>query len=178
MGKYTNEEDRRERLSLIIRTLLGIAVTFGLLCWYSGGLPGGAGNIFVPDDLFKNIIPAVILAAVIFILTRQYFSSVAMWKILLLNFCLGNVLFWLDPLLGVLVSLIGFAFSVRINSPLPLLSLELIMVTAANLTLYLKCSKGDNAARPLPASIGVYLLALICFFSPLLFMVFFIFSYL
>ncbi|MGN1105201.1 MAG: hypothetical protein ACI4RH_01015 [Huintestinicola sp.] len=30
MGKYTNEEDRRQTVSLIVRTLLGIAVTFGL----------------------------------------------------------------------------------------------------------------------------------------------------
>ena len=36
MEKYTNEEDKRQTVSLIVRTLLGIAVTFVLLCRYSG----------------------------------------------------------------------------------------------------------------------------------------------
>ena len=39
VGKYTNEEDRREVISVIVRTVLGIITTFLLLSWFSGGLP-------------------------------------------------------------------------------------------------------------------------------------------
>lgn len=162
MGKYTNEEDRRQRVSLIVRTLLGIAVTFGLLCWYSGGLPRGVEYFFAPENLLKNIIPALIFVTVIFFITRKYFSSVDMWKILLLNFCLGNGLPWLNPL-------IVFLFSIRSGGLLPLLSLDLFIAIAANLTLYLKFCRSDNAERSLPASIGVYLLAYLSFFVPSVF---------
>ena len=160
MGKYTNEEDRRQITGLIVRTVLGIAVTFGLLCWYSGGLPRGVEKFFAPENLLKNILPAVIFVAVIFVITRKYFSSVDMWKILLLNFCLGNGLPWLDPLLV-------FLFSIMSGGFLTLLSLDLLIVTAANLTLYLQCGRTDNAERSLPASIGVYLLSYLCLFVPI-----------
>ena len=73
MGKYTNEEDRRQRVSLIVRTLLGIAVTFGLLCRYSGGLPRDVEYFFAPDNLLKNIIPALIF--VVFLLSRKILSK-------------------------------------------------------------------------------------------------------
>lgn len=163
MGKYTNAEDRRQTVSLIVRTLLGIAVTFGLLCWYSGGLPEGAEEFFRPDNLLKNILPAVIFAAVIFIITRKYFSSVDMWKILLLNFCLGNGLPWLNPL-------IVFLFFIRSGGVLALLSLDLFIAIAANLALYLKFGKSDNAERSLTASIGVYLLSYVCLLAPIAFL--------
>lgn len=162
MGKYTNEEDRRQITGLIVRTVLGITVTFGLLCWYSGGLPGGAKKFFAPENLLKNILPAVIFGAVIFIITRKYFSSVDMWKILLLNFCLGNGLPWLNPL-------IVFLFFIRNGGLLSLLLLDLIIVIFVNLTLYLKCGRTDNAERSLPASLGVYLLAYLCLLAPIAF---------
>lgn len=160
MGKYTDQEDRRQITSFIIRTVLGIAVTFGLLCWYSGGLPKGVEDFFTPDNLLKNIIPILILAAVIFVITRKYFSSVDMWKILLLNFCLGNGLPWLNILLYRL-------FIIRNVFP-SLLYLDILITAAANLALCLKSK--DNNERSIPASIGVYLLAIICFFAPLPFM--------
>lgn len=162
MGKYTNEEDKRQTVSLIVRTVLGIAVTFGLLCWYSGGLPRGVEDFFAPANLLKNIIPALIFAAVIFLLTRKYFSSVDMWKILLLNFCLGNGMPWLNPVIVIL-------FYIGRGGQLPLLALDILIVIAANLTLYLKFGKSDNAERTLPASIGVYLLAYLSFFVPSVF---------
>lgn len=162
MGKYTNADDRRQTVSLIVRTVLGIAVTFGLLCWYSGGLPGGVEKFFAPENLMKNILPALIFAAVIFIITRKYFSSVDMWKILLLNFCLGNGLPWLNPM-------IVFLFSIRSGGVPALLSLDLFIAITANLSLYLKFGKSDNAERSLPASIGVYLLSYLCLLAPIAF---------
>ena len=163
MGKYTNEEDRRQLISLIVRTVLGIAVTFGLLCWYAGGLPKDIAAFFSLRNLLQSIFPAVIFASVIFFITQKYFSAIEMWKILLLNFCLGNVVPWLNILLV-------FLFRIRSGSLLPLLSLDLLIAIAANLALYIKCCKTDNAERSLPASIGVYLLAYLCLFVPLSFL--------
>lgn len=100
MGKYTNEEDRRQTVSLIVRTLLGIAVTFGLP--------------------------------------------------------------WLNPLLA-------FLFYIGRGGQLPLFALDILIVIVANLILYLKFGKSDNAERTLPASIGVYLLAYLSFFVPSVF---------
>jgi len=52
MGKYTNPEDyRREIISLVVRTLLGIACTIGLLCWYSEG----DISFGISDDLSQEI---------------------------------------------------------------------------------------------------------------------------
>ena len=51
MGKYTNPEDRREIISLVVRTLLGIACTIGLLCWFSEG----DVSFGISDDLSQEI---------------------------------------------------------------------------------------------------------------------------
>lgn len=41
MNKYADPEDRRELISLIVRTVLGIITTFVLLCLMAGGPPHG-----------------------------------------------------------------------------------------------------------------------------------------
>lgn len=42
---------------------------------------------------------------------------------------------------------------------------DLVMIFAANLVLYLRCSETDNVKRSLPAAFGVYILALLAYLS-------------
>lgn len=86
MGKYTNEEDRREIISVIVRTVLGIITTFLLLCWFSGGVPFHLnGDMFLSGHFWGTVIFLIILFGAGYLL----FSRAELWKILLTNFCLG-----------------------------------------------------------------------------------------
>lgn len=86
VGKYTNAEDRREAISVIVRTILGIITTFLLLSWFSGGFP-----FHLSADMFlsRSFLTAFLCFWAVFAVGYLLFSRVELWKILLTGFCLG-----------------------------------------------------------------------------------------
>lgn len=167
MGKYTNAEDRREVISVIVRTVLGIITTFLLLCWFSGGVPFHLnGDIFLSGRFWGTVIFLIILFGAGYLL----FSRAELWKILLTNFCLGIAV----PICRVVffVVLWFFPFSLAIYENIfDILFLglwcipDLVLIFAANFILYLKSSRTDDVKRSLPAAFGVYILALLAYLS-------------
>ena len=171
VGKYTNEEDRREVISVIVRTILGIITTFLLLSWFSGGLP-----FHLSADMFMSgsFLTAFLCFGAVFAVGYLLFSRVELWKILLTNFCLGIAV----PICRVVFFVVFFVvlwfshFSLAIYeniSDILFLGLwcipDLVLIFAANFILYLKSSRRDNVKRSLPAAFGVYILALLAYFS-------------
>lgn len=53
VGKCTNAEDRREVVSVIVRTILGIITTFLLLCRFSGCISLHCLHFFIECFLFN-----------------------------------------------------------------------------------------------------------------------------
>lgn len=150
VGKYTNEEDRREIISVIVRTVLGIITTFLLLCWFSGGVPFHLnGDMFLSGHFWGTVIFFIILFGAGYLL----FSRAELWKILLTNFCLGIAV----PICRVVLFDILFLGLWCIP--------DLVLIFAANFILYLKSSRTDNVKRSLPAAFGVYILALLAYLS-------------
>ena len=167
VGKYTNEEDRQEIISVIVRTVLGVITTFLLLCWFSGGVPFHLnGDMFLSGHFWGTVIFLIILFGAGYLL----FSRAELWKILLTNFCLGIAV----PICRVVffVVLWFFPFSLAIYENIfDILFLglwcipDLVLIFAANFILYLKSSRTDNVKRSLPAAFGVYILALLAYLS-------------
>lgn len=167
VGKYTNEEDRREVISVIVRTILGIITTFLLLSWFSGGFPFHlSADMFMSGHFWGTVIFFIILFGAGYLL----FSRAELWKILLTNFCLGIAV----PICRVVffVVLWFFPFSLAIYENIfDILFLglwcipDLVLIFAANFILYLKSSRRDNVKRSLPAAFGVYILALLAYLS-------------
>ncbi len=167
VGKYTNEEDRREIISVIVRTVLGIITTFLLLCWFSGGVPFHLnGDMFLSGRFWGTVIFLIILFGAGYLL----FSRAELWKILLTNFCLGIavpicrvvffVVLWFFPFgLAIYENIFDILFLGLWCIP------DLVLIFAANFILYLKSSRRDNVKRSLPAAFGVYILALLAYLS-------------
>lgn len=167
VGKYTNEEDRREIISVIVRTVLGIITTFLLLCWFSGGVPFHLnGDVFLSGRFWGTVIFLIILFGAGYLL----FSRAELWKILLTNFCLGIavpicrvvffVVLWFFPFgLAIYENIFDILFLGLWCIP------DLVLIFAANFILYLKSSRRDNVKRSLPAAFGVYILALLAYLS-------------
>ena len=171
VGKYTNEEDRREIISIIVRTVLGIITTFLLLCWFSGGVPFHLnGDVFLSGRFWGTVIFLIILFGAGYLL----FSRAELWKILLTNFCLGIAVpicrgvFFVVLFVELWFSHFSLAIYENISDIL-FLGLwcipDLVLIFAANFILYLKSSRTDNVKRSLPAAFGVYILALLAYLS-------------
>lgn len=172
VGKYTNAEDRREVISVIVRTILGIITTFLLLSWFSGGFPF---HLTAEMLLSRSFLTALVCFGAVFAVGYLLFSRVELWKILLTSFCLGIAV----PILRIAVFFVLLFFHVDFlmyygMSAVDIFDMkifgfmcisDLVMIFAANLVLYLKCSKTDNVKRSFPAAFGVYILALLAYFS-------------
>ena len=158
VGKYTNEEDRREVISVIVRTILGIITTFLLLSWFSGGLP-----FHLSADMFMSgsFLTALLCFGAVFAVGYLLFSRVELWKILLTNFCLGIAV----PILRIALFFVLRFFRMDFLMFGFMCISDWVMIFAANLVLYLKCSETDNVKRSFPAAFGVYILALLAYFS-------------
>ena len=171
VGKYTNEEDRREIISVIVRTILGIITTFLLLSWFSGGFP-----FHLSADMFMSgsFLTAFLCFWAVFAVGYLLFSRAELWKILLTNFCLGiavpicRVVFFVVLFVELWFSHFSLAIYENISDIL-FLGLwcipDLVLIFAANFILYLKSSRTDNVKRSLPAAFGVYILALLAYLS-------------
>ena len=158
VGRYTNEEDRREVISVIVRTILGIITTFLLLSWFSGGLP-----FHLSADMFMSgsFLTALLCFGVVFAVGYLLFSRVELWKILLTNFCLGIAV----PILRIALFFVLRFFRMDFLMFGFMRISDWVMIFAANLVLYLKSSETDNVKRSFPAAFGVYILALLAYFS-------------
>jgi len=172
VGKYTNAEDRREVISVIVRTLLGIITTFLLLSWFSGGVP-----FHLSADMFLSgsFLTALVCFGAVFAVGYLLFSRVELWKILLTSFCLGIAV----PILRIALFFVLRFFHMDFLMYYGMLAVgnfdmkifvfmcisDWVIIFAANLLLYLKCSETDNVKRSFPAALGVYILALLAYFS-------------
>lgn len=172
VGKYTSAEDRREVISVIVRTILGIITTFLLLSWFSGGFP-----FHLSADMFlsRSFLTAFLCFWAVFAVGYLLFSRVELWKIMLTNFCLGIAV----PILRAALFFVFLSFHAGflMYGGMPAVDIfdmkilgfmcisDLVMIFAANLVLYLKCSKTDNVTRSFPAAFGVYILALLAYLS-------------
>lgn len=167
VGKYTNEEDRREIISVIVRTVLGIITTFLLLCWFSGEVPFHLnGDMFLSGHFWGTVIFFIILFGAGYLL----FSRAELWKILLTNFCLGIAVPICRVVLFVVLWFFPFSLAFYENIfDILFLGLwcipDLVLIFAANFILYLKSSRTDDVKRSLPAAFGVYILALLAYLS-------------
>ena len=82
VGKYTNAEDRREVISVIVRTVLGIITTFLLLCWFSGGVPFHLnGDVFLSGHFWGTVIFFIILFGAGYLLFSVSLSPVYRHKL-------------------------------------------------------------------------------------------------
>ena len=167
VGKYTNAEDRREVISVIVRTLLGIITTFLLLSWFSGGFP-----FHLSADMFlsRSFLTAFLCFWAVFAVGYLLFSRVELWKILLTNFCLGIAVPICRVVFFVVLWFSHFSLAIYENIfDILFLGLwcipDLVLIFAANFILYLKSSRRDNVKRSLPAAFGVYILALLAYLS-------------
>ena len=167
VGKYTNAEDRREVISVIVRTILGIITTFLLLSWFSGGFP-----FHLSADMFlsRSFLTAFLCFWAVFAVGYLLFSRVELWKILLTNFCLGIAVPICRVVFFVVLWFFPFSLAIYENiSDILFLGLwcipDLVLIFAANFILYLKSSRTDNVKRSLPAAFGVYILALLAYLS-------------
>ena len=173
MGKYTNPEDRRKVIRLVVRTLLGIACTIGLLCWYSGGdvsfnSYGASYYGFQKHILFSawGIITVVVCAAV-FAASHKFYQSVNAGKLLLVNFASGSLTFvyiLIFVLLSMLLSNISFMFVEILFYGIGFLPIAAFVLT--NLVFLKVNGQYDYEERSLPNAFGLFLLSVFCYGIP------------
>ena len=173
MGKYTNPEDRREVISLVVRTLLGIACTIGLLRWYSGGdvsfdRYGVSYFEFLKHILFSGLgIIIAIVCAVVFASAHKHYQSVNAGKLLLVNFVSGALSFvyiLAFALLTMLLANFSYIFAAIFFYGVIFLPIAAFVVT--NFVFFKVNGQYDYEERSLPKAFCLFLLSVICYGVP------------
>ncbi|MBP1546068.1 MAG: hypothetical protein J6A37_05665 [Oscillospiraceae bacterium] len=173
MGKYTNPEDRREVISLVVRTLLGIACTIGLLCWYSGvdiSFDGFGISYFefLKALLFSEFgIIIAVVCTVVFAAAKKFYQSVNAGKLLLVNFVSGALSFvyiLAFALLTMLLANISYIFVSILFYGVIFLHIAAFALT--NLVFIKVNGQYDYEERSLPNAFGLFLLSVFCYGVP------------
>ena len=173
MGKYTNPEDRRKVIRLVVRTLLGIACTIGLLRWYSGGdvsfdRYGVSYFEFLKHILFSGLgIIIAMVCAVVFASAHKHYQSVNAGKLLLVNFVSGALSFvyiLAFALLTMLLANISYIFVSILFYGVIFLPIAAFVVT--NLVFLKVNGQYDYEERSLPNAFGLFLLSVFCYGIP------------
>ncbi len=180
MGKYTNPEDyRREIISLVVGTLLGIACTIGLLCWYSEvdisfDRYGVSYFEFLKHILFSGlgIIIAMVCAAV-FAAAKKYYQSVNAGKLLLVNILSGVLTFVYNLIynlifvhLFTLLADTSFIFDSVVIIVNGFYFLPIAAFVLTNLVFLKVNGQYDYEERSLPNAFGLFLLSVFCYGIP------------
>lgn len=127
--KYRDHESTKAVVSVIIRAVLGIITTYGLLVWMTGTDPGFSTAMPVMFILYA------VTAAVFYLPIR----SLPWYKPLILNACMGAGMCVFYNFIGPVVAMLVELFSRYMSSSqseLTVFYAVILLIAAANYTLY------------------------------------------